>query len=415
MAQSPKIRLWRNKASFSLLELIIVVGILGILGATTLVILNPIELFNQARDANRVSEINDINKAIQLYKTLGGSDMGTANIVYISLPDTSSICANLNLPSLPVGWSYQCKINTNFRNINGTGWLPINFSSLNPGSPFASLPVDPINSSAKNLYYAYINGGVVESWNLIALLQSEKYLKGYAINDGGSDPARFEAGTDLTLWSKASGLIAYWKYDNNALDASGNNINGTLVPPSGGVYSDTGKSNQGYHFVGTGGHINFGSPAIAQLTGPVTIMTWANLDVDPPLVERYIFVKSSATSKGWGLSIQPGPFARFRISSDGTNNITATTGAIPITQWIHIAGVYEPSTALRVYVNGVLSANNTTAIPASQFNNVASNLIAGYEPGCGGCYYYRGISDEVRLYNRAVTASEIQALYEAGK
>ena len=399
---------------FTLLELLIVIGIIAILGIASVLLLNPAELFSQSRDSVRIAENKQLDSAVALYRTSAQANLGNLNTIYISLPDTSSTCANLlnTLPTLPSGWSYHCASSENYRRIDGTGWLPLDFTATSL-IPFSTLPIDSVNTTTNNLYYSYINNG--EHWVITSKLQSAKYLKENAWPDGGDDSTRFETGTDANLWSQASGLIGYWKYNANALDASGNNINGTLVPPSGGVYSDTGKSNQGYHFVGTGGHIKFGSPAIAQLTGPITIMTWANLDVDPPLVERYIFDKSSVTSKGWGLSIQPGPFARFRISSDGTNNITATTGAIPITQWIHIAGVYEPNTAIRVYVNGVLSANNTTAIPASQFNNVASNLIAGYEPGCGSCYYYRGISDEVRLYNRAVTATEIQALYEAEK
>ena len=53
----------RRNAGFTLLELLIVIGILGVLGTVAVLILNPGQLFNQSRDANRISEINSINKA----------------------------------------------------------------------------------------------------------------------------------------------------------------------------------------------------------------------------------------------------------------------------------------------------------------------------------------------------------------
>ncbi len=404
----------RKKESFSLLELIIVIGVLAILGTVVTTVLNPIELFAQARDANRVVELRDIHKAIQLYRTAGNTNLGALNTVYISVPDTSLTCANIALPSLPAGWVYHCVTSANIQKIDGNGWLPINFTSVANGVSFAKLPTDSSNSAATGLYYAYARGSSPDHWALATLLTSEKALRTTAVADLGYDPTRFEIGTDLTIWKQVLGLLAYWPYEVNGTDVSGNNINGALT---GGLYTDTGKVNQGIHFVATGGSINFGKSSLMQITGPITITFWAKEDVNPPLNDRYILTKSNVTNRGWAFSFAPGPIARFRISPDGTALITATTANLPamIGQWYHFAGVYEPGVSLRVYVNGAVAVNNTTAIPASQYNNATVDVTGGLETGCGSCYYPAGVIDEVHVYNRALTDQEINAIYKSEK
>src|SRR6185295_7336602 len=74
--------------------------------------------------------------------------------------------------------------------------------------------------------------------------------------------------------------------------------------------------------------------------------------------------------------------------------------------WYHVAGVYDASTrTLNVYVNGVLN-NGVLAgtVPATQVNS-SVNVNIGRRTGG---FYFNGIIDEVRIYNRALTPAEIQ-------
>ncbi len=182
---------------FTLIELLIVVGILSILATATLLVINPVQLVKQSRDGNRIAEINQLNGALLLYQSFGGStSMGTHGDVYVSLPSAQADCSDLGLPVLSSG-QYHCSDFEHYRNIDGNGWIPVNLSSVqsSAGTLFSSLPIDPVNTVANGYYYTYIPG----SWALSATLESDKYLSSTAINDGGVSDTRFELGNNLAL------------------------------------------------------------------------------------------------------------------------------------------------------------------------------------------------------------------------
>jgi len=188
----------RTKA-FTLIELLIVIGILAILATAVLLVINPVQLVKQSRDGNRMTEITQIDQALLLYQSFGGSSssMGSHNVVYISLPSNEQDCGDLDLPDLVGGYVYACKPSSTYRNIDGTGWIPVDFTRIQSqvGALFSYLPIDLVNSSESNLYYTYING----SWALSATLESERYLSTNAINDGGRSDTRFEVGNNLAM------------------------------------------------------------------------------------------------------------------------------------------------------------------------------------------------------------------------
>src|SRR3989344_7243982 len=173
----------RNLRSFTLIELLVVLAIVAILSVVVIMTLNPSELLKQARDSNRLSDLSTLNTALSAYSAdVNGGFMGTSSVVYVSIPDTTSTCSNLGLPTLPSGWAYNCVTTTSTKLSDGRGWIPVNFSNISFGSPLSSLPVDPVNTTTSNLYYTYISGG---SYKLSATsLESQKYMAKTA-DDGG--------------------------------------------------------------------------------------------------------------------------------------------------------------------------------------------------------------------------------------
>jgi len=129
--------------------------------------------------------------------------MGTANVVYVSIPDDSggaTTTCNLGLPALPGGWTYQCSNTDNYRKADGTGWIPVNFTSLTTTpNPLTLLPVDPTNSTSTNLYYTYVSG----SWELTALFETTGYQTKYAASDNGTSTVLFEVGNHLKITPNA--------------------------------------------------------------------------------------------------------------------------------------------------------------------------------------------------------------------
>jgi beta-galactosidase len=84
-------------------------------------------------------------------------------------------------------------------------------------------------------------------------------------------------------------------------------------------------------------------------------------------------------------------------------------------QWHHVAGVYD-GTNMFLYVDGTLDVSQPATGSISQNSYpvcIGANAIpgVGLEPG----YFFNGLIDEASICNRALTASEIQADYEAGK
>ena len=138
--------------------------------------------------------------------------MGTSTVVYVSIPDTTSTCANLGLPDLASGWSYGCVTQQNLRNTDGTGWIPVNFQRISSNSPISQLPVDPTNSTSTGNYYLYITGG---SWKLSAAVESNKFSSQAAL-DGGINSLSFEVGTNVSLGQgvgRGSNLIVNGTFD----------------------------------------------------------------------------------------------------------------------------------------------------------------------------------------------------------
>ncbi len=190
-----------NRDSFTLIELIITISIIGILAATVVVVVNPAQLLEQGRDGRRISDLNSINQAIStyVYQGPGLSGLGSSDTVYVSLPDTTSTCSNLNLPTLPGGWSYHCVTQQNLFHVDGTGWMPVNLTQLPGGSPLSHLSVDPTNSPSTGEYYTYVTNQ--SSYELTAEMEANKNrgLGTVAGDDGGENAFMYEIGSALNI------------------------------------------------------------------------------------------------------------------------------------------------------------------------------------------------------------------------
>ncbi|MEE8131659.1 MAG: prepilin-type N-terminal cleavage/methylation domain-containing protein [Candidatus Paceibacterota bacterium] len=190
----------RNKkisSGFTMLEILIVIGILSVITSVVVVVANPAELLRQGRDTGRIQDIRNLDKTITLGRIVKPSlNLGTTTIIYLSLPDTDTdtLCDEYtDLPSLEDGWEYRCLADeNNLYNIDGTGWLPIDFSSILGDVGFSHLPTDSKNSSAEGLYYTYSLNSVT-NWSLSTVLESGKYLAKTAANDGGNATSSFES------------------------------------------------------------------------------------------------------------------------------------------------------------------------------------------------------------------------------
>jgi prepilin-type N-terminal cleavage/methylation domain-containing protein len=225
------------RSAFTLIELLVVIAVIAVLSVVVILVLNPTELLRQSRDSNRVSDLSTLKTAVAFYASQGGSAFGNASTNYVSIFDpaaTSSAgdqCQGLSLTSLPAGWNYHCAASSTYKNTDGTGWIPINFSVLATRSPISILPIDPINTSSTGYYYTYTQSA--GTYELTASLESQKYAL-LRTTDGGSYTDLYETGSNLALapvdyagGGGGGGGHNGYTYAR-AITMSGSNVSGTL-------------------------------------------------------------------------------------------------------------------------------------------------------------------------------------------
>ena len=177
-----KIKKWVRSRGFTLVELLVAIGILAAISSVAILTLNPAELFKQSRDANRFSSLASLKKAINLFQLNPGasSEMGTPGIVYVSLPDEGLNCGTWQLPDI-FPRTYRCVPPADLVKANGTGWIPIDFEGSGR-SLLPALPIDPVNSfdhtnPNSGYFYIYATDGAGK-YEINAKTESVKYGSG---------------------------------------------------------------------------------------------------------------------------------------------------------------------------------------------------------------------------------------------
>lgn len=182
-----------NKKGFTLIELLIVIAVLAILTAAVVVVLNPAQLLAQARDSQRMSDLDTLKSSIALYLTdVASPSLGAASTCYPSNVSVGATCGGRHFGAITA-------TPTTSRAINGTGWVPVAFSNISAGTPISALPLDPTNSTT--YYYSYVPDGGNSTFEIDAKLESNKYAgaSNKEGNDGGSSTTLYEVGTDPGL------------------------------------------------------------------------------------------------------------------------------------------------------------------------------------------------------------------------
>ncbi|MDO8604836.1 MAG: LamG domain-containing protein [bacterium] len=212
--------------------------------------------------------------------------------------------------------------------------------------------------------------------------------------------------------SLTQGLVSYWTFDGKdmangvARDVSGNGNNGNLISIATSTFYKAGKIGQGANFDGVDDFVNAGNSASVNLSDTFSVSAWikqtATANASVPVG------KVTGGSAGWMIYQLFAAEINFFVYNYAIDNANAGV-SFRLNQWDHVVGVSNP-TQTCIYVNGALK--NCANKGAGAYVESASALqFDSYFT----THNFKGSIDDVRIYNRALSAGEIRQLYNTGK
>lgn len=211
----------------------------------------------------------------------------------------------------------------------------------------------------------------------------------------------------------ANSLVSYYKLDGNSSDSIGGN-NGTDTAIS---YSTAnGKLIQGAGMNGTTSNITSASSAFA-FNGNITVSAWVNPSAIPTtgnfmsLIARFT---NTAGQFGYDLRLEcPSGVntVNFNIVTAGSVNVVCSVAkTLTLGTWYHLMGINDGTNSY-LYINGALAATTVGINDGIATNNLYFGAI-NYNAGI--TRYFSGAIDEIGIWRRALTASEVTQIYNNG-
>src|SRR3989338_532656 len=216
----------------------------------------------------------------------------------------------------------------------------------------------------------------------------------------------------------SNGLIGYWKFDEgsgtSASDASGNGHNGTLVN---GLSWVNGNINKALGFDGNDDYVEIGS--LSWLKTPYTIGMWINPSSVAP---------SGKSVELFGNSASFATLPKFMIDGSANNVLLLYAGSdkfrkghtrfdsAALGTWWYVTFVVPTTTQsdFKIYVNGFEEAYDHNGGNTGAISDFAANNGIGGGDQYSGYPFFNGSIDEVSVWNRTLSATEILNLYNTG-
>jgi len=234
------------------------------------------------------------------------------------------------------------------------------------------------------------------------------------------------ASTKIVIDIPRNGLVAFYPFNNNANDESGNNLNGTVNGAT--ITTDRfGDANKAYQFDGISNFITMGNPTLLQISNSITISGWLRVEAfrTPPapsfgamdVITKMFYDPAHGGNPSKGYILRQDFYgggtpsmATFIYSSDAAGNYTSylgqyVGGSIVAQEWISFCLVID-GTTMKYYRNGVLTDNTTGSATV-----LADGSLGDLTIGKGG-HFFNGQMDDIAIYNRALTAAEVLQVYK---
>ncbi len=328
---------------------------------------------------------------------------------------------SFNATGLSTGTSYEISTRTvdSNGNVNET-WVndtartaaPPSIVEYSPGSPVR----DVVNDT--RTFSINVDQGVDVSWYVNGtLVQTNSSVTSASYTDTAelgtwdvSATVSNEFGTDSQSWTwyveneTVYDYVSYWRFDENsgstAYDVTGKN-NGTIH----GASWSSGGVNSSLYFSGND-YVDCGSNSSLDITGEFTISTW----IKPTQNSKHATILAKEdypNNKGYLLHQLSGTDLMFRLY-DGTNKYTLeASNQVSTNNWQHIVATYDGS-EMKLYKNGTQIASRSGP---SSIATTTQPLYIGDRSTVDQAF--QGTIDETQIYDRALSATEIEELYNS--
>ena len=223
------------------------------------------------------------------------------------------------------------------------------------------------------------------------------------------------------------GLVGHWTFDGPDIDWSSTTAeirdrsgNGNHGNAEGGLNAQSvtaGKMSQAMMFtLPDSQHVRVGPGSNLDLDNAVTFSAWVNIDDDDE-TDYYGVLHSRENTRSFGVWLgfsKAGPPLRFRVE-DNTESTLLYYDSIPLSDykndWNFISGTYDGA-VMRLYLNGEEVATTSKIINGSIINDNDYIIAATSDTTAR---HFPGSLDDVRIYDRALSADEVKRLYRLGQ
>lgn len=238
-------------------------------------------------------------------------------------------------------------------------------------------------------------------WNTTSSANGAHTLSAVARDAAGNTTTA--AGVAVTVQNAApppAGLVGAWGFNaatgTSAADSSGMGNTGVL---NGATWTPTGRYGAGLQFDGVNDRVDVAGTSSLALSAGMTLEAWVNPTVTTGW--RSILVKERPKGRAYSLyasdsSGRPGSYLRLKTDVSLTG-----PSALPAGVWSHVATTYDGTTH-RLYVNGTqvaAVARSGKLATSGQPLRIGGNTVFNE--------WFTGTLDEVRVYNRALSAAEL--------